>query len=147
METAEIQSWVERLSQDEAESCLAELRVLARQLDSAMDAIVERQLPSLQSSLRMQSATCANLAGIQHRSKQRLKQDDQPEPSAVDPDLAVEIKSATESLLLLNSRYAALIKHSGDTLQLLAGLYRSYRGSMQPGSGMPGNLQTWSCEV
>lgn len=147
MQREEIQSWIETLSQEEAEGCLANLRGLASQLDGAMDAIVTRQLASLQTNLHLQFASCANLAGIRYRSKQRPGQVSQREAETVDPDLAGEIKSATEALLMLNKRYAALLKHSGDTLQLLAGLYRSHLSSVQPGSGGGGNLQTWSCEI
>jgi hypothetical protein len=147
MQTEDVQSWVDRLSQDEAEECLANLRGLAGQLDSAMDAIVKQQLPCLQGSLNQQQASCASLASILHRSNQRPIQDHRPQKASVDSDLAGEIKSATESLLTLNRRYSALLKHSEDTLRLLAGLYRSYRGSVQPASGIQGNLHTWSCEV
>ena len=145
MQTIEIQSWIDKLSQDEAEECLDSLRALACQLDSAMDSIVKRQLPALKSGLHLQRVSCASLAAIRHRSNQRPER--KSETLMADHDLATEIKSATESLLVLNRRYAALLKHSGDTLQLLAGLYRSYRGSVQPGSPISGSLQTWSCEV
>ena len=146
MQREKVQSWVEKLSQDEAEQCLVNLQGLARQLEGAMDAIVKRQLPSLQGCLHLQSASCASLAGIRNRANQRVEQDRDGNTAIVDSDLAVEITSATEALLMLNRRYAALLKHSGKTLQLLAGLYRSYPGSLQPGSVVSGHLQTWSCE-
>ena len=55
MQTQEIQPWVQNLSQNEAEECLANLRGLAGHLEVAMDAIVKRQLISLQGSVQLQN--------------------------------------------------------------------------------------------
>jgi hypothetical protein len=140
-------SWVEGLSQAEGEECLANLHRLAGQLDSAMDAIVRRRLSSLNDSLHLQQISCGRLADLRFRSEKRQSQPSGPESGFVGPDLAVEIEAATESVLVLNSRYSALLKHSGDTLQMLAGLYRSYRGFAQSSSGMQASVPTWSCEV
>lgn len=141
------QSWVERLSRDEAEECLTNLRGLAGELDDAMQAIVNRQLPSLQGSIYLQQASCARLAAIRHRANDRLKLDAMPDEGPIDSDLAAEIEAAKDTLLKLNRRYSALLKHSKETLRMLAGLYCAYLGSAQPATGIQSNLQTWSCEV
>ena len=147
MKTAETQSWVEKLSQTDAEECLDSLHDLAGHLDGAMDAIVKRQLPALQTSLYLQQATCARLADIRHRSNHGSSRAPEREVTEAEPDLSIEIKAATESLLILNSRYSALLKHSRETLRLLAGLYGSYRGSVQQSPRIQASLQTWSCEI
>jgi len=151
MQTEETQSWVGRLSRDEAKDCLANLLALASQLDGAMDAIVRRKLPLLRESLQLQQASCARLTHLRHRSKGRALAGREGESVHIDSDLAAEIAAAANSLLVLNGRYSALLKHSGETLRLLAGLYRSYTCFGQSASGMqanvPANLKTWSCEV
>jgi hypothetical protein len=151
METDETKSWVGRLSRDEAQDCLGTLRGLASQLDSAMDAMVQRKLPLLRNSLHLQQASCARLMDLRHRSQRGPAPIADAESAFSDSDLAAEIEAAARSLLILNDRYAALLKHSGETLRLLAGLYRSYRGPAPLASGaqanLEANLQTWSCEV
>lgn len=147
MQTEDTQSWFERLSQEEAEECLVSLQGLTNQLHRAMDAIVTRKLPLLQDSLHHQQATCDRLEDLKHRSNDRFARGSEPETTAIDSDLAEEIKAATATLLTLNSRYSVLLKYSGETLRLLSGLYRSYRGFAQPASGIQSSLQTWSCEV
>jgi hypothetical protein len=147
MQTEEMQPETGHLSQDEAKEYLANLQGLAAELNRAMEAIVKRELPSFQDSLHLQQSKSARLADLRHASRLRLVPGSMPATGPVDSDLASEIQAATDTLLLLNRRYSALLKHSGDTLRLLAGLYRSYRASGQPGSGIRANLQTWSCEV
>ena len=147
MKTGETQSWVEKLSQDEAEQCLDNLQGLAGHIESAMDAIVKRRLPALQGSLYFQQATCARLADIRHRSDHGHPRDPELEMIQAESDLALEIRAAMDCLLTLNRHYSALLKHSGETLRLLAGLYGSYRGSVQQSSRIQANLQTWSCEI
>jgi len=151
MQTEETKSWVERLSPDEAKDCLASLLSLASHVDGAMDAIVQRKLPLLQENVRLQEASCDRLTDLRRRSKRVPSVGSETENTPIDSDLAAEIEAATASLLLLNQRYSALLKHSGETLRLLAGLYRSYCSFAQSRSGAQANLQanlrTWSCEV
>lgn len=145
MQTQDDQSWIESLSQTDAVQCLSTLQALASQLDTAMNAIVQQKLLALHDSIHLQQVSCGRIADLRHRS------DGMPsihsDAVSVDADLALEIKKATESLLVLNARYSALLKHSGDTLHLLAGLYRSYSGFTQPTAGSQASLAGWSCEV
>lgn len=147
MQPMEMQPEIGRLSQGEAVEYLANLRGLAGELNRAMEAIVMQQLPTLQNSLHLQKLQTARLADLRHAPMGRLEHDSQPVKESIDSDLALEIQAATDTLLLLNGRYAALLKHSQDTLRLLAGLYSSYGGSVQPNSGVQSSLQTWSCEI
>lgn len=156
MQTEETQSWVLRLSRDEAKDCLAHLLGLAGQLDGAMDAIVRRNLPRLRDSVHLQEASCGRLTALRHGSRRGaalIPDAETPEAASalIDSELVAEIRSATESLLLLSERYAALLKHSGETLRLLSGLYWNYCAFAPSGSGAQANLQaslkTWSCEV
>ena len=147
MQTQDQRSWVEELSKTEGEQCLANLRSLSDQLRGAMDAIAQRSLASLQHHLHLQQISCSRLAELRYRSAERLTNSSEADRVFVDSDLASEINAATDSLMVLNTSYSALLKHSGDTLRLLAGLYRSYRGFAQPASGSRATLPTWSCEI
>lgn len=126
------------LGQDEAEEYLAHLQGLAVELEGAMEAIVKGELPSLRRSLHVQEATCARLEYLGRDPEAKIEQGS---------DLAAEIMRAAETLLLLNQRYSALLKHSGETLRLFAGLFRSYHSSAQFTPSVQAGLQTWSCEI
>jgi hypothetical protein len=135
------------LSQTEAQEYLESLEDLARELDRAMQAIAARELSLLEDSVSRQRAACAHLVELPKRSKaRRLKS---PETVSVPPDaeLNSRIQTAAESLLILNKRYSLLLKHSGETVRLFAGLFRSYAGHTHPGAGTGPNLHTWSCEL
>jgi hypothetical protein len=135
------------LSQLEAEEYLESIRALAQELDRAMEAIAVRELSTFEESLHRQRAACANLADLPRRSAQRRAGHTGSNAAPVDAELAGRISAATTALLTLNSRYSALLKHSGDTMRLFAGLFRSYTGTTQQGMGMTTNLHTWSCEL
>ena len=53
----------------------------------------------------------------------------------------------TGTLVTLNKRYSALLKHSGETMRLFAGLFRCYSDMPEQGSGFRNNVHTWSCEL
>lgn len=147
MQTQEMQQWIAGLSQGEGEELLANLHMLGGQLECAMAAIVQRSISSLQDSLHLQQLSCGRLADLRYRSNERRKLASGPDVDSLDSDLSAEIEAASESVKILNSRYSALLKHSGETQRLLAGLYRSYRGFARPLSGTQASLPTWSCEV
>ena len=136
-----------RLSQDEGQEYLANLRILASELDRAMKSVVNHELPSLQDSLQLQQATCAQLSFLAQRASNRPAQDLSRPSSALDPDLAGEIREAAETLVVLNRNYSALLKHSEDTLRLFAELFRCYQGSAQSPAGNQAGISTWSCEL
>ena len=120
-------------SQPPAQAYLQDLHSLAGELETAMEAVSSQRLQQLEDSLRRQRATCARLTAAR--------------PSASsNSDLAPQIQDATLSLQALNLRYAALVEHFGGTLRLFASLARSHSGAA-PSGGMPGKIQTWSCEL
>jgi hypothetical protein len=145
MQTQHTHSEIELPPQDVAREYLANLQGLTRELDQAMTAIAQRELPTLQESIRRQQARCNELTHL--RSREGFVQQLQPGAGSIGPDLEEEIQAATQTLLMLNRQYSALLKHSGNTLRLLVGLFRSYHGPDQVNSGLNPNRQTWSCEV
>jgi hypothetical protein len=137
---------VDSLTHPDAEEYLIALQTLSQELDRAMSAIVARELPVFEESVTRQLAHCVRLAEIPARSIARRKA--QPDTSLpVDKDLASRINAAAGTLVTLNKRYAALLKHSGETMRLFAGLFRSYSDHSEQGSGMRTNHHTWSCEL
>jgi len=136
-----------KLSSDEGREYLANLRVLASELDRAMKAVVDQELPSLQDSLQRQQATCSQLSYLAQRANSRPARDPNQESAALDPDLAIEIRTAAETLIVLNKNYSALLRHSEDTLRLFAELFRCYQGSAQSSPGNQASISTWSCEL
>jgi hypothetical protein len=135
------------LSQAEAEEYLESIRVLTQELDRAMEAIAVRELSTFEESLYRQRAACADLSDFPRRSAQRRAGNPDAAAAPVDTELAARISAAATALLTLNKRYSALLKHSGDTMRLFAGLFRSYTGTTQQGMAMTTNLHTWSCEL
>jgi hypothetical protein len=137
---------VDSLTHPDAEEYLATLQTLAHELDRAMSAIAAQELPIFEDSVTRQLATCVRLAEIPARATARRRnQSDSILP--VDAELAARISAATGTLVTLNKRYAALLKHSGETMRLFAGLFRSYSDHPEQGSGTHSNLRTWSCEL
>jgi len=132
---------------DEGREYLANLQVLARELDRAMKAVVDQELPSLQDSLHLQQTTCAQLNYLAQRVNCRAAEDLLLQAAPLDPDLAAEIRQAAETLIVLNRNYSALLRHSEDTLRLFAELFRCYQGSAQMSRRQQAGLSTWSCDL
>ena len=138
--------WTQPFSPDEGKVYLASLQSLAGELDTAMNCIATQKLSPLQESIKVQQKVCSRLAHLQRGRSMNLAGASGTMSICEDSDLAFQIEEAIAAVLLLNKRYAALLKHSGETLRLFVGLLRSYQGSTQPTSGIQANLQTWSCE-
>ncbi|ADW70900.1 hypothetical protein [Granulicella tundricola] len=137
---SQIQSVVTTLSPLEAQEYLESIQALTHELDRAMEAIVSRELPAFEQSVSRQMSACVKLAELPKRSARRVR--DVSSEAAPDAELTGRIAAASVALVALNKRYSALLKHSGDTLRMFAGLFRSYTGTTQPGM-----LSTWSCEL
>jgi len=149
---------------DDAREYLTNLQGLSSELERAMEAIVSRELAVLQDSLQLQRSRCARLSDLQQSAKVRqlLKS---PSASSADRDLSLEIESeikseveaATEVLLMRSRQYSALLTHAGETLRLLAGLYRGYgypnegQRYLNQGHGRTAGgqraRQGWHCEM
>jgi hypothetical protein len=137
---------IDSLTHPDAEEYLMALQTLSQELDRAMSALVAKELPIFEESVTRQLAHCVRLAEIPARSRARR----QSQPDAilpVDRELAGRISAATTTLVTLNKRYAALLKHSGETMRLFAGLFRSYSDLPEQGSGICNTRRTWSCEL
>ncbi len=137
----------------DAEEYLEGLQELTQQLDRAMEAIVTRALSTLEDSLCRQRATCARMIDLSSHFVTRPTQSSTPgasvtsEPVPIEAELAGRITAAAKQLNLLNTRYSALLKHSGDTMQLFTRLFQSYSGSPHCPVRSQTNLHTWSCEL
>lgn len=130
-----------RLSPTQATEYLNSLEGLAKELEAATEAIIAGALPSLEESVARQQAECSRLIAWTELMAARRAHHIVP-AEAADAELMERILTASGILLKLNRRYSALLKHSGDTLRLLSGLSRSYRGHMQASA-----LHTFSCEL
>ena len=147
MQTQVLQrSPLDSLTHPDAEEYLTALDTLTQELERAMSAIVARQLPVFEDSLTRQLASCVRLAELPARSLARRKAAPETVPP-LDTELARRINAATGTLVALNRRYAALLKHSGETMRVFASLFRSYSNHPEQGSGMRTNHCTWSCEL
>lgn len=129
-----------RLTREQAEAYLNTLETLAGELETATEAIIAGALPTLEESVSRQQAECSKLIAWTELVAARRAQQTSSDP--IDDALAERILAASNILLKLNRRYSALLKHSGDTLRVLTGVSRSYRGQ-----GLPTNLHTWSCDL
>ncbi len=108
----------------ETQAYLDQLTALATELEAGMHAIRLNALSGFQASVCRQLSLCEVL---QTRSTEYERQRQaKPSVSHSDSLLRARAKDAERSLAALNERYKALLKHSGDSLKLFAGFYKSY---------------------
>jgi hypothetical protein len=150
------QRTIATLTRVEGEEYLESLDTLARELDRAMDAIATRSLGSFEDSVARQLSACGRLTAISSRASASASvQVSHAQPvsgptilgGCEDANLQERITDATATLVTLNRRYSALLKHSGDTIRLFAGVFRSYPGLPETKTGFGGGVSTWSCEL
>ncbi len=134
-----------KLSQREAEEYLEHIEVLSGELSIAMDAIVSRQLPEFEMSVHRQRLICATIGALPQKSSSRMPVSAEASRPA-DAELEDRIQEAALALGALNRRYSALLEHSGDTLKLFAGLFRTYAGP-DPMVARQSSVSTWSCKI
>ena len=130
-----------------AAAYLQEMRALAREISISMDAIAANALSKLQESIAKQEMLCANLASMAHAVSEGFKPFAQPSFSGIDAAVEKKIGATRKTLLDLNLKYAALLKHSGKTISLLSTLCKSHTGQFQEARGPRLKYQTWSCEM
>ena len=122
---------------------LEHLEALRLELETATAAVGVNALATFEESVARQQGLCASLERLAGRMVAPH------EPGVMQPcqngDLARRICSAAESLRTLNLHYAALLKHSGESVRLFAGLCRSYSGQFHPGLPAAGFRGEWSC--
>ena len=126
---------------------LQQMQSLACEISISMDAIAANALPTLQESIAKQEMLCAGLASMVNAVSEGLRPSEQPAFSGIDTAVEKKIGAARKTLLDLNLKYAALIKHSGRTIALLSTLCKSHTGQFQEARGPRLKYQTWSCEM
>jgi hypothetical protein len=125
---------------------LQRLQALAMEIGTAMDAIAANEIRSFQDSVARQEMLCATLASMANTVGLGVRSSDPFFPS-IDVALGPEIRTATRAIRELNLQYAALLKHSGRSIALLASLCRTHTGQFQEDRGPRLKRQTWSCEM
>jgi hypothetical protein len=123
---------------------LSQLQALASELSVAMDAIAAYALTSFQESVDRQEMLCAELQTMAPAISEIIRSS---RPMAGDTPVEQEIQATTGTIRELNLQYAALLKHSGRSIAILASLCRSHTGQTQEAHGPRLKRHTWSCEM
>ncbi len=132
----------------DAEEYIENLQALGQELDRAMEAIVAGSLPQFEESLSRQRTSCAKLTHIGRHYAERKEKHAATPGDPINQDLADRLAAAARELGRLNQRYSLLLRHSGENLRVLSGLFRGYGGPpSHVGNGAQNNLSTWSCEL
>ncbi len=129
-----------------AAAYLLQLQTLAFEISVAMDAIAANALTSFQESVAKQEMLCGVLANMANSISKRVRSSEQPlllNDSSVEP----KIRATSEAIRQLNLQYAALLRHSGRSIAILASLCRTHTGQFQEARGSRSKRQTWSCEM
>jgi hypothetical protein len=112
-----------------------------------MGSIVDRKLSTLEGSVSRQVAICSQLAWLASRPNNLFHTAADAPAGDEEDELVRRISAATTTLINLNKRYSALLKLSGDTLELFAGLLRSYTGNTNLAAMLSASYRTWSCQA
>jgi len=136
-----------RTRSDKAGEHLRLLRLLASELERAMDAMARNDLQELEDSVASQQALSQQLSRLAGELS-ASSEPSYPIPfQSTDADLMGEIRSATGELSRLNFRYSILLEHSSRSVALMTSLFTSFRGQLQEDSGARLKHQTWSCRI
>jgi hypothetical protein len=126
---------------------LEQMQELAHEISAAMDAIAANALSSFQESVARQEMLCASLATTANAVSEGMRSVEPPALSGVETAVASRVRAAGKELRELNLQYAALLRHSGRSIAILASLCRSCTGRFQEARGSRSKYQTWSCEM
>jgi hypothetical protein len=130
-----------------AAAYLLQLQTLAFEISVAMDAIAANALSSFQESVAKQEMLCGVLANMAKTISEKVRTSEQPLLVLSDNSVERRIRATSEAIRGLNMRYAALLKHSGRSIALLASLCRTHTGQFEGAHGSRLKRQTWSCEM
>jgi len=130
-----------------AATYLQQLQELAAEISAATDAIAANALPRFQESVSRQEMLCASLATMVNTVGQGADSSAQATLPGIDPAINRKIQAASANIRELNLQYAALLRHSGRSIALLALLCKSHMGEFQEARGPRLKHQTWSCEM
>jgi hypothetical protein len=110
---------------------LQDIEALTAEIKAGMEAVGADALSSFEESISKQQELCTSLSRLTGQLSAEQGIDPRPAGS-YDQALAARIRVAVELLLALNEQYAALLRHSGESVRLFAGLCQSYTGPFQP---------------
>jgi hypothetical protein len=119
---------------DRALDFIEQIEALGSEIEAAMAAIAGDRLTALEQSVRRQELACSRLVDMAGHVAAT------PSESLADPELAARLQATSTTLRDLNAQYAALLRHSGQSVRLLAALCTNYAGSQV-------RTPTWCCEV
>jgi hypothetical protein len=129
-----------------ANAYLLQLQDLASEISRAMEAIAANTLTTFQESVARQEMLCHMIAGIAKTIRAKVWSPDQ-HLLVSDRFLEARIRETSETIRRQNLQYAALLRHSGRSIALLASLCQSHTGQTQEARGPRLKRQTWSCEM
>jgi hypothetical protein len=130
-----------------AASYLQQLQALAFEISVAMDAIARNAVASFQESVAKQEMFCAVLANLANNIGAPFSSSPSLPQGLSDNSVALKIAATTIAIRDLNLQYAALLKHSGRSIALLASLCRTHTGQLQETGLSKSKRHTWSCEM
>jgi hypothetical protein len=130
-----------------AAAYLLQLQALAFEISLAMDAIAANALIGFQESVAKQEMLCGVLASMANAISQRVGSSKQVPPVSSESSVEQKISATSETIRNLNLQYAALLRHSGRSIALLASLCRFHTGQFPEARGPRSKRQTWSCDV
>jgi hypothetical protein len=130
-----------------AAAYLLQLQTLAFEISVAMDAIAANALTSFQESVAKQEMLCGVLANMANTISKTVRSSEQPLLVLSDSSVEPRIRATSEAIRELNLQYAALLRHSGRSIAILASLCRTHTGQFQEARGPRSKRQTWSCEM
>lgn len=130
-----------------ATAYLQRMEALAVEISVAMDAIATNSMSRFQESVAKQEMLCAGMVSMANTVSEGLRSSALPSLSCSDTTVDGKIRATSLAIRELNLQYAALLKHSGKSIALLASLCRSHTGQFQEARGSRLKRQTWSCEM
>jgi hypothetical protein len=131
---------------DHSERYVKQLEELISEINLSMKAVANNSLDALKESIANQEFLCANLAASGFADG-RLKQLSQSPLPVSESAIDITIFEASNTIRQLNLQYAALLKHSGRTINLLSALCSSHTGTSNQIHIAGSKQQTWSCEI
>jgi hypothetical protein len=123
------------------------LRSLAGELEKAMKAIANNALPELEESVVRQQEMSVQLNVLVSDLCVPLRADHSSPQVGIEENAVHEIRAASNTLQILNQRYAALLQHSSRSVAMMVSLFTSVSGRFQEASGPRLKYQTWSCRM
>ncbi|MES2394216.1 MAG: hypothetical protein V4555_21470 [Acidobacteriota bacterium] len=126
---------------------LQQMEELGVEIKLAINAIATNSLPQLQQSVARQEMICSTLSSFSRTAGMDLRGSMPVFPRCSDAAIESRIAATSEAIRQLNLQYAALLKHSTQSITLLSTLCRSFTGEFREDRGSRLKHQTWSCDM